>query len=148
MPNDIDLNGTTRQLVILTGPNMGGKSTYPPGGAHSVAGPDWVVRSREGRQGHLLSTASLPVSARRTTSPVPVHFYAEMQETATSCTRRRQSGLVVLDEIGRVNVYVRRFEHRLGGCRYPCPTQDAAEDALRDRITMSSPISRMRIPGS
>jgi len=28
VPNDIDLNGTTRQLVILTGPNMGGKSTY------------------------------------------------------------------------------------------------------------------------
>ena len=27
-PNDITLNGTTRQLVILTGPNMGGKSTY------------------------------------------------------------------------------------------------------------------------
>src|ERR1043166_3369882 len=28
VPNDIDLNGTARQLVILTGPNMGGKSTY------------------------------------------------------------------------------------------------------------------------
>ena len=28
VPNDIDLNGTTRQLVVLTGPNMGGKSTY------------------------------------------------------------------------------------------------------------------------
>ena len=28
VPNDIQLNGTTHQLVILTGPNMGGKSTY------------------------------------------------------------------------------------------------------------------------
>ena len=28
VPNDITLNGTTCQLVILTGPNMGGKSTY------------------------------------------------------------------------------------------------------------------------
>jgi len=28
VPNDIALNGTTCQLVILTGPNMGGKSTY------------------------------------------------------------------------------------------------------------------------
>src|SRR5712691_1403810 len=28
VPNDIDLNGDARQLVILTGPNMGGKSTY------------------------------------------------------------------------------------------------------------------------
>jgi DNA mismatch repair protein MutS len=28
VPNDIDLNGGVRQLVILTGPNMGGKSTY------------------------------------------------------------------------------------------------------------------------
>src|SRR4029079_16927019 len=28
VPNDVSLNGTTSQLVILTGPNMGGKSTY------------------------------------------------------------------------------------------------------------------------
>src|SRR4029079_3898494 len=28
VPNDVTLNGTTCQLVILTGPNMGGKSTY------------------------------------------------------------------------------------------------------------------------
>src|SRR5205085_2753879 len=28
VPNDVALNGTTSQLVILTGPNMGGKSTY------------------------------------------------------------------------------------------------------------------------
>ena len=28
VPNDITLDGTTCQLVILTGPNMGGKSTY------------------------------------------------------------------------------------------------------------------------
>src|SRR5207247_8470584 len=28
VPNDITLNGTVSQLVILTGPNMGGKSTY------------------------------------------------------------------------------------------------------------------------
>src|SRR5262249_52238245 len=28
VPNDVALNGSDRQLVILTGPNMGGKSTY------------------------------------------------------------------------------------------------------------------------
>ena len=28
VPNDVMLNGTTDQLMILTGPNMGGKSTY------------------------------------------------------------------------------------------------------------------------
>ena len=28
VPNDISLNATTSQLMILTGPNMGGKSTY------------------------------------------------------------------------------------------------------------------------
>src|SRR4029079_2086223 len=28
VPNDIVLNGAASQLVILTGPNMGGKSTY------------------------------------------------------------------------------------------------------------------------
>ena len=28
VPNDVTLDGTSEQLVILTGPNMGGKSTY------------------------------------------------------------------------------------------------------------------------
>src|SRR5262249_45647178 len=28
VPNDVSLNGSTEQLIILTGPNMGGKSTY------------------------------------------------------------------------------------------------------------------------
>src|SRR5205085_6449028 len=28
VPNDVALDGNTSQLVILTGPNMGGKSTY------------------------------------------------------------------------------------------------------------------------
>src|SRR5207247_1315789 len=28
VPNDISLNGSDRQLIVLTGPNMAGKSTY------------------------------------------------------------------------------------------------------------------------
>src|SRR5439155_19601194 len=28
VPNDVMLNVTTHQLIVLTGPNMGGKSTY------------------------------------------------------------------------------------------------------------------------
>src|ERR1041384_6823975 len=28
VPNDLYLNGTTHNILLLTGPNMGGKSTY------------------------------------------------------------------------------------------------------------------------
>jgi DNA mismatch repair protein MutS len=28
VPNDLELDGTERQLLLVTGPNMGGKSTY------------------------------------------------------------------------------------------------------------------------
>ncbi len=28
VPNDLYLNGTTHNIMLLTGPNMGGKSTY------------------------------------------------------------------------------------------------------------------------
>ena len=28
VPNDVDLDATRRQMILLTGPNMGGKSTY------------------------------------------------------------------------------------------------------------------------
>ena len=28
MPNDLYLNGTTHAVLVITGPNMGGKSTY------------------------------------------------------------------------------------------------------------------------
>jgi DNA mismatch repair protein MutS len=52
VPNDIDLNGGNRQLIILTGPNMGGKSTYLRQTALiPLAGADRIVCAGARREG-------------------------------------------------------------------------------------------------
>ena len=52
VPNDVTLNATTHQLVILTGPNMGGKSTYLRQVALlCAAGADRLVRAGARSQG-------------------------------------------------------------------------------------------------
>jgi DNA mismatch repair protein MutS len=102
VPNDIELNGTTRQLVVLTGPNMGGKSTY----------------LRQTALFPLLAQAGSFVPARDATLPVVDRIFArvgasdniargqstfmvEMQETAHILHTATSRSLVVLDEIGR-----------------------------------------------
>jgi DNA mismatch repair protein MutS len=102
VPNDIDLNATSRQLVILTGPNMGGKSTYLRQTAVLV----------------LLAQAGSFVPAQHATVPVVDRIFArvgasdnisrgqstfmvEMQETANILHTATNRSLVVLDEIGR-----------------------------------------------
>ena len=68
VPNDIALNNSDRQLIILTGPNMGGKSTYLRQVAllslMAQAGSFVPARSASCRSW----IASSPASARRTTS--------------------------------------------------------------------------------
>ncbi len=102
VPNDIDLNGTTRQLVILTGPNMGGKSTY----------------LRQAALIPLLAQAGSFVPAKHAKVPIVDRIFArvgasdniargqstfmvEMQETANILHTATSRSLVVLDEIGR-----------------------------------------------
>ena len=102
VPNDIDLNGTTRQLVVLTGPNMGGKSTY----------------LRQTALIPLLAQIGSFVPAKHAKLPVIDRIYArvgasdniargqstfmvEMQETANILHTATSRSLVVLDEIGR-----------------------------------------------
>jgi DNA mismatch repair protein MutS len=102
VPNDIDLNGTTRQLVVLTGPNMGGKSTY----------------LRQAALIPLMAQIGSFVPARQAKLPVVDRIYArvgasdniarghstfmvEMQETANILHTATSRSIVVLDEIGR-----------------------------------------------
>jgi len=102
VPNDVLLNGSDRQLVILTGPNMGGKSTY----------------LRQTALLPLLAQAGSFVPARRAKLPIVDRIFArvgasdniargqstfmvEMQETAHILHTATSRSLVVLDEIGR-----------------------------------------------
>ena len=102
VPNDVLLDGDAQQVVILTGPNMGGKSTY----LRQVA----LVT--------LLAHVGSFVPARRAKIPVVDRIFArvgasdniargqstfmlEMQETAKILHTATSKSLVILDEIGR-----------------------------------------------
>jgi DNA mismatch repair protein MutS len=102
VPNDVTLDGAGHQLVILTGPNMGGKSTYLRQTALLclMAQAGSFVPAR---------TAKLPVvdrlfarvGASDNIARGQSTFMVEMQETANILHSATSRSLVILDEIGR-----------------------------------------------
>lgn len=102
VPNDLHLNDTDHQVLLLTGPNMGGKSTFLRQAALIV----------------LMAQAGSFVPARAASLPVADRIFArigafdniargqstfmiEMQETAKILHQATSDSLVLLDEIGR-----------------------------------------------
>ena len=102
VPNDIDLNGTVRQLVILTGPNMGGKSTYLRQAAliPLLAQIGSFVPARDAKV-PIVDRIFARVGASDNIARGQSTFMVEMQETANILHTATSRSLVVLDEIGR-----------------------------------------------
>jgi len=102
VPNDIDLNGTTRQLMILTGPNMGGKSTYLRQAAllPLLAQIGSFVPARDAKI-PIVDRIFARVGASDNIARGQSTFMVEMQETAAILHAATSRSLVVLDEIGR-----------------------------------------------
>jgi DNA mismatch repair protein MutS len=102
VPNDVTLDAAEHQLIILTGPNMGGKSTYLRQTALLclMAQAGSFVPAR---------TAKLPVvdrlfarvGASDNIARGQSTFMVEMQETANILHCATSRSLVILDEIGR-----------------------------------------------
>ena len=102
VPNDCELDGDTEQVWIITGPNMGGKSTflrqvglcvylaqcgsYVPCESATVGCVDRIF-TRVGASDEIARGAST--------------FFVEMRETAAILRHATDSSLVLLDEIGR-----------------------------------------------
>src|SRR5262249_59490575 len=84
VPNDITLNGSSCQLIVLTGPNMGGKSTYLRQVALlCVLGQiGSFVPAREAKLG-LVDRIFARVGASDNIARGHSTFMVEMQETAT-----------------------------------------------------------------
>jgi DNA mismatch repair protein MutS len=102
VPNDIELNGTTRQLVILTGPNMGGKSTY----LRQTALIPWLAQigsfvPAKDAKVPIVDRIFARVGASDNIARGQSTFMVEMQETANILHTATSRSLVVLDEIGR-----------------------------------------------
>jgi len=102
VPNDTELDNETGQIVILTGPNMGGKSTYlrqsalivlmaqagsfVPAESATISSVDRIF-TRVGASDDLTRGEST--------------FMVEMIETARILHQATASSLVILDEVGR-----------------------------------------------
>jgi DNA mismatch repair protein MutS len=98
----VELNGSTRQLVILTGPNMGGKSTYLRQVAliPLLAQMGSFVPARDAKI-PTVDRIFARVGASDNIARGQSTFMVEMQETANILHTATSRSLVVLDEIGR-----------------------------------------------
>ena len=102
VPNDADLSTDKDQLVILTGPNMAGKSTYLRQVATAVlmAQVGSFVPADEARVG-LVDRIFTRVGLQDDLAAGQSTFMVEMVETAAILHHATRRSLVILDEIGR-----------------------------------------------
>ena len=102
VPNDVHLDGDGAQLTILTGPNMGGKSTYLRQVAllALMAQAGSFVPARSAKLA-LVDRIFARVGASDNIARGQSTFMVEMQETATILHAATNRSLVILDEIGR-----------------------------------------------
>jgi DNA mismatch repair protein MutS len=102
VPNDLELDGDDIQLVILTGPNMSGKSTFMRQAALIVilAQMGAFVPAREARIG-LVDRIFTRVGALDNLSRGQSTFLVEMVETANILHNATGRSLILLDEVGR-----------------------------------------------
>jgi DNA mismatch repair protein MutS len=102
VPNDLVLDRHSRQILILTGPNMAGKSTVLRAVAlvHLLAQVGCFVPAKRARIG-LCDRIFTRVGASDNVSAGQSTFMVEMAETAQILAGAGERSLVVVDEIGR-----------------------------------------------
>ncbi|HEY7289271.1 MAG TPA: DNA mismatch repair protein MutS, partial [Vicinamibacterales bacterium] len=102
VPNDVALDSSERQLIILTGPNMGGKSTYLRQCALLclMAQAGSFVPAKSAKL-PIIDRLFARVGASDNIARGQSTFMVEMQETANILHAATSRSLVILDEIGR-----------------------------------------------
>jgi DNA mismatch repair protein MutS len=102
LPNDLDMDNESQQLLIITGPNMAGKSTILRQAALIVllAQIGSFVPAAEARLG-LVDRIFTRVGAADDLVRGRSTFMVEMQETAYILHQATAKSLIILDEIGR-----------------------------------------------
>ena len=102
VPNDLEMGDGAARLFVLTGPNMGGKSTFLRQTALVVlmAQMGSFVPAREAKLG-LVDRIFTRVGASDQILRGQSTFMVEMQETAHILRHASAKSLVLLDEIGR-----------------------------------------------
>jgi DNA mismatch repair protein MutS len=102
IPNDVYLNNSTDRLLIITGPNMGGKSVYLRQTAiiAILAQIGSFVPADEARL-CILDRIFTRVGASDSLSRGRSTFMVEMTETANILNTATPRSLILLDEVGR-----------------------------------------------
>jgi DNA mismatch repair protein MutS len=102
VPNDVTLDAAGKQLIVLTGPNMGGKSTYLRQTAllclMAQAGSFVAARSAKVP---IVDRIFARVGASDNIARGQSTFMVEMEETANILHSATSRSLLILDEIGR-----------------------------------------------
>jgi len=102
IPNDVRLDPEENQILIITGPNMAGKSTYlrQVGLIVLLAQVGSFVPAKKARIG-LVDRIFTRVGAQDNITRGESTFLIEMQETASILHNATPQSLILLDEIGR-----------------------------------------------
>jgi DNA mismatch repair protein MutS len=102
VPNDASLGPETGRLMVVTGPNMAGKSTYIRQAALTLvmAQIGSYVPARSARIG-IADRVFARIGASDELTRGQSTFMVEMVETATILNTATERSLVILDEIGR-----------------------------------------------
>ncbi|MFW6238130.1 MAG: DNA mismatch repair protein MutS [Halanaerobiales bacterium] len=102
VPNDTELNQKDKRFVIITGPNMSGKSTYMRQVALIVllAQMGSFVPAEEAEIG-IVDRIFTRVGASDDLTTGQSTFMVEMNEVANIVNNATQNSLVILDEVGR-----------------------------------------------
>lgn len=100
--NDIEMNTASAQMLVITGPNMSGKSTYLRQVALIVLLAQigaWVPA--ESAEIGLADRIFTRIGAQDDIATGQSTFMVEMTETASILSQSTRKSLIVLDEIGR-----------------------------------------------
>jgi len=102
IPNDLFLDSSAHNIVVLTGPNMGGKSTYLRQAALIVimAQMGSFVPARAVRLG-IVDRVFTRIGASDNVARGRSTFMVEMTETAAILHTATARSLILLDEVGR-----------------------------------------------
>ncbi|HEX4604889.1 MAG TPA: DNA mismatch repair protein MutS, partial [Candidatus Angelobacter sp.] len=102
VPNDLYLNSSSHSILLITGPNMGGKSTYLRQTALTVlmAQMGGFVPARSARL-PVVDRIFTRIGASDNLARGRSTFMVEMTETAAILNTATSRSLILLDEIGR-----------------------------------------------